>query len=114
MGVVRGTVAIEDLHELQGSDEDSDQEPIPHPPIPDGSSELLVVEAIGEAQIHLARLIEAFELLFGKLHIQAGEIVLELGNPPCSDNRDYRHRTISEPSESDLRHAAAELFRNQF
>jgi hypothetical protein len=110
----REPYVIERLHGLPRTCQNLDQEAIPHASISEASREIFVVDAVGEAQIDAARLIEAFELLLGKLHIQTDEIVLELGSFPRSDDRDYRHGAISEPSEGDLRHAAAELLGNDF
>jgi len=53
--------------------------------------------------------IEGFQLFGGEREIQTGEIVLELGYFPRSNDRDCWYRLMAQPSERYLGHAATDL-----
>src|ERR1700694_5422894 len=63
-----------------------------------------------ESKLDSACSVESFHLFGGELQIQTGEIVLELSQLPRANDRDHRHRSIPQPGECNLRHAATGLF----
>ena len=83
---------------------------IPRPAIPNCTNHFSVVNTLGESGFDSACSIEGFQLFGGEFHIQTGEIVLELRYLPRSYDRDYWHRSMPQPGERDLRHAATGLF----
>jgi hypothetical protein len=76
-----------------------EQEAIPHPAIGDSTHPLFVVEVVRESQLDAAGLVEGFQLFGRKLKFQAGKIVLKLIYFARSDNRDYRRRSIAQPTD---------------
>src|SRR5258708_34153343 len=87
-------------------------EAIPRAAIPICTNHFPVVNTLRESGFDSACSIEGFQLFGGEFHIQTGEIGLELRYLPRSYDRDYRHRSMTQPGECDLRHAAAGLFGN--
>src|SRR3982074_1377695 len=86
------------------------QEAIPHSAIPDCTNHFSLVNTLGESEVDSACAVEGFQLFGGEFHVQTGEIVLELRYLPRSYDRDYGHRSMAQPGECDLRHAATGLF----
>jgi len=90
-----------------------EQQAIPHAAIPDGTNHFSRVNTLWESEFDLACSIEGFHLFGGQHEIQTAEIVLELRHLPRSNDRDYWHRSMAQPGECDLRHAATGLFGNR-
>src|SRR5258706_11042605 len=84
-------------------------EAIPDAAIPNCTNHFSLVNTLWESEFDLACSIEEFQLFGGEFQIKTGEIVLELGYLPRSDDRDYRHPSTAQPGECDLRHAATGL-----
>src|SRR5258707_3780900 len=95
---------------LLGQHSSLKHEAVPHAAIPDSTNHFSLVNTLGESEFDLACSIERCQLLGGEFQIQTGEIVLELRYLPRSYDRDYGHRSMAQPGECDLRHAATGLF----
>src|SRR6202047_877463 len=87
-----------------------EQQAIPGAAIPYCTNHFSLVNTLGESELDSACSIEGFQVFGGEFQIQTGEIVLELRYLPRSNDRDYRHRSIAQPGECDLRHGATGLF----
>src|ERR1700733_7066988 len=90
-----------------------EQEAVPHTAIPDCTYHFFLVKMLREAEFNSTRVVQALQLLGGKFQIKTGEIVLELRYLPRSNDRDDWHRSMAQPGECDLRHAATGLFGDQ-
>src|ERR1700704_5205182 len=90
-----------------------EQQAIPRAAISNCTNHFSVVNTLRESRFDSACSIEGFQLFGGELHIQTGEIVLELRYPPRSNDRDYWHRLMAQPGACDLRHAATVLLGNR-
>src|ERR1700686_2221843 len=73
------------------------QEAIPHAAIHSCTNHFFLVKSLGESEFDSACPVERFQLLGGEFQIQTGEIVLELGYFPRSNDWDYWHRLITQP-----------------
>jgi len=89
-----------------------EQQAIPRAAIPNCTNHVFVIKTLGESGFDAARFIERFQLFGGELQIQTGEIVLKLRCLPRSNDRNYWHRSMVQPGERDLRHAATGLRRD--
>src|SRR3977135_1537138 len=87
-----------------------EQQAIPRAAISNCTNHFSVVNTLRESRFDSACSIEGFQLFGGEFQIQTGEIVLELRYLPRSNDRDYWHRSMPQPGECDLRHAATGLF----
>jgi len=67
---------------------------------------------VREARLDVARRIQAFDLQSVERQVQAGEVVLELLQPPRTDDRDDRHGSLPEPRQGDLGRRPTDLARN--
>src|SRR5258705_10490480 len=90
-----------------------EQQAIPHAAVPNCTNHFSVVNTLGESGFDSACSIEGFQLFGGEFQIQTGEIVLELGYLPRSNDRNYWHCSMAQPGEGDLRHPATGLFGNR-
>jgi hypothetical protein len=90
-----------------------EQEAVPHAAIPDCTHHFFLVKMLREAEFNSTRVVQALQLFGGEFQIQTGKIVLELRYLPRSHDRDYWHRSMAQPGERDLRHAATGLFGNR-
>src|ERR1700720_359176 len=90
-----------------------EQQAIPRAPISYCTNHFSVVNTLRESRFDSACSIEGLQLFGGEFQIQTGEIVLELRYLPRSNDRDYWHRSMPQPRECDLRHAATGLFGNR-
>ena len=88
-------------------------EAIPRAAIPICTNHFSVVNTLRESGFDSACSIEGFQLFGGEFQLQTGEIVLELRYLPRSYDRDYGHRSMAQPGECDLRHAATGLLRDR-
>src|SRR5580698_7396870 len=90
-----------------------EQETVPHAAIPDCTHHFFLVKMLREAEFNSTRVVQTLQLFGGEFQIQTGEIVLELRYFPRSYDRDYWHRSMPQPSECYLAHAAADLGRDR-
>jgi hypothetical protein len=88
----------------------SDQQAIPRAAISNCTDHVFLKKTLGESGFNPARFIERFQLFGGNFQIQTGEIVLKLRYLPRSNDRNYWHRSMVQPGECDLRHAATGMF----
>ena len=105
-GSLNVSTCITILHEVPHLE----QQAIPHAAVPSCTNHFSVVNTLGETELDSACSIQGFQLLGGELEIQTGEIILQLRYLPRSNDRNYWHRSMAQPSQSYLRHAATNLF----
>ena len=86
------------------------QEAIPDTAISESTNHIFLVKTQRESKVDSACFVEGSQLFAGEHELQTREIVLELRYLPRSNDRDYRHGSIAQPSECDLRHAATGQF----
>ena len=86
-----------------------EHESVPPAAIPDCTHHFFLVKMLREAEFNSTRVVQVLQLFGGKYEIQTGEIVLELRYLPRSYDQDYWHRSMAQPGECNLRHAATDL-----
>lgn len=82
---------------------------VAHAAIGQPASHFLAVEVVRESQLGAAGFFEGLHLLGGQVEIEAGEIVLQLGNLPRSKYRYHRNKPVAQSSESHFGDTASGL-----
>ena len=78
----------------------------------DAADHFFGVHGIGEAEVDGAGFVEGLHLVGREGDVSAGDVVLELGEFAGADDGDDGDWAIAEPSQGDLGHAFADLFRD--
>src|SRR5258708_10631722 len=88
----------------------SHNNPVPQPSVDEGTHHISGIECVRKSEIDLAGFVKERDLFGSERYGQTGDVVFQLSEFTCSDNRDDRDRAISQPGDGDLGFAAPGLF----